>query len=211
MVDTETNHEGGACVQIEVESFAADSRSWNFQLLDKLAELVVAQVAQYLRDNGWPKFTLQPYADRGVGGASYGFKGQGRMSRAEWESGRRKDGKSWTLTGHNQIPWQRHWDPGALDYGRIAETANKLLKPAAVPTQPEPVKPVVITPSAPASKPEPKTEPVITQDVLDKAREKELTGIMDELVRLSGVADDLAEEIAEVYQSVGKLVAHVDD
>jgi len=203
----ETNHCGVMCIQVEIEGYADDTRTWSYAILDKIAQMALAPIGNWIRQNGYPDFVYKPRLDRGIGKGSYGIHGAARMSWQEWQTGiRASDNQPWNLTTHQEVPLNEHYDCGQLDIKRIADTANSMLVPVSE-TQP------TIKPSTVKSPTEPVKEPVINQETENAAKQAQLTSIMDQLVEISGHADDLSEElasmaegIADVYQQVGKLL-----
>ena len=73
------------------------------------------------------KLDAVPFNDVGIGSGSYGVKGAGRMSNAEWLYAK-KDGSRWTVCEHQNVPsGNTHWDNGAERNAVICDEANVLL------------------------------------------------------------------------------------
>lgn len=99
----DTNRMGDACIQVAIVGYAKDAAGWPDILMDSLA--------QFMR---WAEGAsgIRPYAPTFQGSEAYGLGGVGRMSVDEWK---RFDG--WC--GHQDVPYQTHWDPGKIDVGRL--------------------------------------------------------------------------------------------
>ena len=133
-----TNHR--RCIQIAFEGYAADAHNTPAQTYNMLIE-VVAEAVLWIRLNWQADFELLPLRDVGIGGAAYGANGLGRISEEEWVGLVTKDGRRFNFLGHEALPgWVKntktgkmvkgntHWDPGKLDYARIAEGAMGMVR-----------------------------------------------------------------------------------
>lgn len=107
-------------VQVEIVGHAADTLRWSSATLDWLGAEVVgpicraasiplrADVTFYGTDAAWTLATVDA---------------RQRLTRAEWEQ---YEG----ILGHQHVPEQTHWDPGALDITRIITAASGGATPA---------------------------------------------------------------------------------
>ncbi len=123
--DPETNHEGAHCVQVEIVSMAASPPHWS-DAFYKLVASWLANVVTALPDllPALDNYPLQ-WSERG----SWGFDTPYRMSWKSWQEG--INGKTGVpfLCGHQHVPGNDHWDPGALDIAKLTRLAKELLNP----------------------------------------------------------------------------------
>ena len=121
--DPETNHRGSHCVQVEIISMAATPPKWSDQMY--------GLVASWLADVVEALPSLAPaqdnYPDRWSASGSWGFDTPYRMSWVEWQSGiNGREGIPF-LCGHQHVPGNDHWDPGALDVQKLTRMAKGIL------------------------------------------------------------------------------------
>lgn len=141
----ETNYMGKACAQIEIEGWAGDTHRYNDETLESIG-LLVGKIAVWIRDTYEPDFRVIQYNDTGGVTNGYGVNGWYRMTDEEWRTGRRKViGTRWTLCGHQNVPDNKHWDPGSLNFKKIADVANTVLDNTPTATS----KPVPVSPPPP--------------------------------------------------------------
>lgn len=116
------NPEGGVetnrahCIQIEVVA-RADNPDWPLGLVDGIRRLMVWIEAQT---------GIRPWSPTFQGAAAFGLKAMGRMTAYQWK---RFDG--WC--GHQHVPENRHWDPGAINPVMAALLAREEVSPPMIP------------------------------------------------------------------------------
>lgn len=140
----ETNHMGAVCAQVCLEGYARNMDTLKAGELETIGALL-APVVRWIREWVDAEFLLAPYADVGTEGGSWGVRddikgtGQARMSEREWETGHTAAGKMWNFCGHQNVPCGNdHWDPGAIQFAKIAAVANELAVPPKPSTNPKP-------------------------------------------------------------------------
>lgn len=101
-------------VQVELWGFAAKMDDAGDQLINWLAERLLAPVARLVPIN------LGNVRPRGSGNRCYGTESPCRMTAAEWQV---FDG----VCGHKDVPANKHWDPGRLDMAAIATRAKAIV------------------------------------------------------------------------------------
>lgn len=101
-------------VQVELWGFAAKMDDAGDQLINWLAERLLAPVARLVPIN------LGNVRPRGAGNRCYGTESPCRMTAAEWQV---FDG----VCGHKDVPANKHWDPGRLDLAAIATRAKAIV------------------------------------------------------------------------------------
>lgn len=130
--DPETNHEGAHCVQVEIISMAATPPDWSDSMYglvaEWLADIVTALPVLAPALDNWP----EQWSARG----SWGFSTPYRVSWDTWQRGLNSKP---TLWGHQHVPGNDHWDPGALDIVKLTRMAKDVL--AVAQPEPEPVPP----------------------------------------------------------------------
>jgi hypothetical protein len=111
--DPETN----ACraIQVEIAGFSSAVPDEPQEWLDNLAEDVVVPICQFVAHHGG-QIDLGRYSTNFIYAGSAFYTSANRMSWAEWFSFP-------GLTGHAWVSGQSHWDPGAMDLGRVATHA----------------------------------------------------------------------------------------
>ena len=104
-----TNNAGA--IQIELFGFAADTPGWPGDWVDRLGSRVLAAVLSA----GWPidPNNVAPTA----GNEGYGTSGAVRFDDGTWAGFN-------GVCGHANVPSNDHWDPGALDLGRVVRAAG---------------------------------------------------------------------------------------
>lgn len=106
----ETNHAGSHCVQISLVMRAKDAPSLSDGDLDWLTGAVLRPVSDLC---GIPNAWLRFYGpNEGIVLAS--MSSPARMTVSEWYGF-----SGWC--GHQHVPGQDHWDPGALNYRRLMD------------------------------------------------------------------------------------------
>lgn len=106
------NYQAGPVFQIEVVAFARESPTqpdWWYQRLARL-------IADVCTD--W-KIPLVFHPAGFTGSQAYGESGVNRIS---WENYRQFTG----ILGHQHVPYNTHWDPGALNIQRLSTAINQL-------------------------------------------------------------------------------------
>jgi len=126
--DPETNHEGSHCVQVEIISMAADPPGWS----DAMYGLVASWLADVITALPELKPCLDNYPAVWSARGSYGFDTPYRVSWNTWKNGLNQQP---TLWGHQHVPGNSHWDPGALDAVKLSRMAKTILG-AVPPEQP---------------------------------------------------------------------------
>ena len=125
----ETNR--GCAIQVEIIGRAAETQDWPDEWLQFLGEFVADLVRA-----GAP-FDMDVQADFNVPAS--------RMSGEEWKHFR-------GICGHGNVPFNDHWDPGALNVARIVEFAHASLNGAEPGPAPEP---------GPTPEPAPEGDPLL--------------------------------------------------
>jgi len=118
--DPETNHEGAHCVQVEIISTASTPPQWS----DAMYGLVASWLADVVEALPGLAPALDNYPDRWSAQGSWGFNTPYRMSWDTWQKG--LNGKPF-LCGHQHVPGNDHWDPGALDVVKLTRMAKGIL------------------------------------------------------------------------------------
>jgi len=118
--DPETNHEGIHNVGVEIISMAASPPNWS----DRMYGLVAGWLADVVR--AIPSLTpaLDNYPEKWSAKGSWGFSTPYRVSWDTWQKG--LNGLP-TLWGHQHVPGNDHWDPGALDIVKLTRMAKDIL------------------------------------------------------------------------------------
>jgi len=118
--DPETNHEGSHCVQVEIVSMAKSPPSWS----DAMYGLVAGWLADVVTALPELRPALDNWPAKWSASGSYGFSTPYRVSWDVWQKG--LNGKA-TLWGHQHVPGNDHWDPGALDVKKLTGMAKTIL------------------------------------------------------------------------------------
>lgn len=119
MGGVQTNRD--SAIQVEITGFAADSHNWSDAILHWLA-VGIEEICRKESINArhFPRFVGESEHPAGEGAAQ-------RMTFSEWDN---FDG----VCGHQHVPENEHWDPGALNYPKILSymeddmTLDELLK-----------------------------------------------------------------------------------
>ncbi len=98
-------------IQVEVWGFAAEMVNATPDVLNWLADRVLAPVARLVPIN------LNQVRPTGPGEPCYGKNSSCRMTPAEWQAFN-------GVGGHKDVPDNDHWDPGQLNLGAIAARAR---------------------------------------------------------------------------------------
>lgn len=122
----ETNHMGRCCAQIALVGYARDMHRLTDDQLDWLATTVFGPASWLC---GIPMAPHPTFWGEGAGFVLATTTSKARLTWAQWESL-----NGWI--GHQHAPGQDHWDPGALNWPRIAATAT------APEPQEQPVEPI---------------------------------------------------------------------
>ena len=135
------HHNDLARVQVEVAGFSRQV-PWRFD--DETCEAVAALMAACKSEYGIPLSHPWPDGDFGLAGPNK-HRSSGRFGHIP----------GWF--GHGDIPDNSHWDPGALQWGRLFALAEKMPQSIALPTPTPPVPPRPCAchpaPAAPAATP----------------------------------------------------------
>ena len=110
--------EDSYAIQVEVVGYAAETHTWSDRRLQWLAEHVVVPVQQAV---GVPD-TWTDFYGEGSGFVLASPSSPIRLSMAEW------DGFTGHV-GHQHVPGDDHWDPGALPIDRILDYAQPQPEP----------------------------------------------------------------------------------
>ena len=123
----ETNHRG-PCLQVEIEGFARNSRTWPAAWYENIAQDVVAPLELFCRSEyNQPLITGRSttslrFADELDGLGALAWTGSPvRLSEPEWVVAH-------GLVGHQHVPYNSHWDPGHF---RMTELLSHLTDPYA--------------------------------------------------------------------------------
>lgn len=125
----ETNHMGSHCIQIEMITYVGDiPKAHIVGNKGKLPASLMKAAAELVREiiGVVPEIPLKaPEPNKWSSRGSAGTKAKQRMTPAEWRafSG---------ICGHEHVPANKHWDPGALDITRFIELVSGGAAPAAV-------------------------------------------------------------------------------
>ena len=118
----QTNREGRV-FQVEIVGFAGKSHTWTGDTLDWLGAEVIGPLAAA---TGTPLTTSVTFYGEGAGWVLASASARQRLSAAAWDT--------YTgILGHQHVPENTHWDPGAIDIDRILAAARNL-----TPTPPAP-------------------------------------------------------------------------
>ena len=101
-------------IQLEIVAFAASAHLMDGEDLDWLGEEVIGPMC---RTAGVPLTTSLTFHGAGAGWILATSSARQRLSRQAWESYR-------GILGHQHVPENDHWDPGALDVARIIRAAT---------------------------------------------------------------------------------------
>lgn len=107
----ETNHMGAHCIQIECITYIGDQDAAGIvgnkgkfpKALSKALAGLVGEITRALGD-----INISIYPERWSASGSYGEKASQRLSEEEWEGFN-------GICGHEHVPNNTHWDPGAFD------------------------------------------------------------------------------------------------
>jgi hypothetical protein len=107
----ETNHMGAHCIQIECITYIGDQEAagivgnkGNFpKALSKALAGLVGEITAALGD-----ININIHPEKWSASGSYGEKASQRLSEKEWENFN-------GICGHEHVPNNTHWDPGAFD------------------------------------------------------------------------------------------------
>ena len=107
----ETNHMGAHCIQIECITYIGDQKKAGIvgnkgKFPKALSEALAGLVQEITATLG--DVNLNIYPERWSASGSYGEGAPQRLTEAEWE---RFNG----ICGHEHVPNNKHWDPGAFD------------------------------------------------------------------------------------------------
>jgi len=123
----ETNHRG-PCLQVEIEGFARNTRTWPAAWYENIAQDVVAPLELFCRrEYDQPLITGRSttslrFADELDGLGTLAWTGSPvRLSNPEWVVAH-------GLVGHQHVPYNSHWDPGHF---RMSELLSHLTDPYA--------------------------------------------------------------------------------
>ncbi len=120
----ETNREPKV-IQIELVGFAAESHLWSEDDLKWLGQVVFGPVS---RMAGIPLTTSVVFFGQGAGWILATPTARQRLSAAAWDKYR-----GWL--GHQHVPENDHWDPGALNMSAILKYASLDQEPEMTPEQ----------------------------------------------------------------------------
>jgi len=114
----ETNRRG-PCLQVELEGFARDTRSWPNEYYANIAQDVVRPLDRFCRETygatlvGGPTTRRLIYADElDPFGPLATTSSPLRLSPTEWNAAH-------GLIGHQHVPFNTHWDPGRFQMERM--------------------------------------------------------------------------------------------
>lgn len=114
----QTNREGRV-YQVEILGFAGRSHLWDGDTLDWLGTDVVGPLA---RATGTPLQSTVEFFGEGAGWVLASASARQRLSAKAWDT--------YTgILGHQHVPENTHWDPGAIDIDRILAAARNLTSP----------------------------------------------------------------------------------
>jgi len=107
----ETNHMGAHCIQIECITYIGDQDEAGIvgnkgkfpKALSKALAGLVDEITRALGD-----INISIYPESWSASGSYGEKASQRLTETEWESFN-------GICGHEHVPNNTHWDPGAFD------------------------------------------------------------------------------------------------
>ena len=107
----ETNHMGAHCVQIECITYIGDQDTAGIvgnkgkfpKALSKALAGLVKEITAVLGD-----IDINIYPEKWSASGSYGEKASQRLSERQWENFN-------GICGHEHVPNNKHWDPGAFD------------------------------------------------------------------------------------------------
>ena len=121
--DPETNHRGSHCVQVEIVSMAATPPKWS----DGMYGLAAGWLADVVTAVPELRPALDNWPNKWSASGSWGFTTPYRMSWAEWRDGINGRPGVPFLCGHQHVPGNDHWDPGALDVAKLTRMAKAIL------------------------------------------------------------------------------------
>lgn len=130
------------CIQVELIGYAAEARHWPAEDLERIAGLVATLVRECgvpINVARWlPTYDEANYGDLHPASGEYlaSTRGKQRLSFDAWVL---FDG----ICGHQHLPENGHWDPGALDLSTISRRARALLIPEVPDMTPEECKAVI--------------------------------------------------------------------
>lgn len=105
------------CLQVEICGHAVESPGWSPADLEWLGAHLLAPVVC-----AKPIHLVAPtfYGSQ----QAYGASAISRMTPAEWNAFN-------GVCGHQHVPWDEHWDPGALNIGAVIAAAEQVIHPSA--------------------------------------------------------------------------------
>lgn len=160
--DNSPNSGAGVCIQVEIVGRAAQVPDWSADEYERLRRLLLWICSKIKAAYIFP-FPWTGNSGYGVGGAV----------RQTWTAFRDASG----IVGHSHVPYNDHWDPGALKVSMLTDRDETPPTPPVVEPEP-PIEPPV----------EPPIEPPVVVSGVDQAL-RDLLGSWFE---------DLASEIAEL-------------
>ena len=101
----------------------------DYAILGKIAAQKLAWSKKILDGNDSLVYQLVPYVDKSSAEGTYGMFGSERIPPEDWHDCVHADGTHFTDMGHCHVPFQRHWDPGALNLKRICDLGNAEILP----------------------------------------------------------------------------------
>lgn len=124
----ETNNRG-PCLQVELEGFARDTRSWPDEYYANIAQDVVRPLDRFCRETygvtlvGGPTTRALVYADElDPTGPLATTTSPLRMSAAQWNDAH-------GIVGHQHVPFNTHWDPGRFRIDTLLRYLGDLDEP----------------------------------------------------------------------------------
>jgi len=142
----ETNHMGAHCIQIECITYIGDQKDAGIvgnkgkfpKALTKALAGLVEEITSALGD-----ININISPKRWSSSGAYGEKAPQRLSEDEWEGFN-------GICGHEHVPNNRHWDPGAFDIdelmGYVGSTGPRRADPAPDTPEDKPTDPAPRTP-----------------------------------------------------------------
>ena len=113
----ETNHMGAHCVQIECVTYIGDQPAHGIvgnkgKLPEPLSRALAGLVREIVAELG--DININEFPDLWSASKSHGENARQRMTDKEWESFN-------GICGHEHVPHNTHWDPGAFDIKSFVE------------------------------------------------------------------------------------------
>jgi len=194
----ETNHMGAHCIQIECVTYIGDQEQAGIvgnkgkfpKALSRALAGLVEEITAVLGD-----INLNVYPQKWSASGSYGENAAQRLSETEWESFN-------GICGHEHVPNNKHWDPGAFDIEQFMTYINTTRATTPAPT----------TIAAPDATVAPESAPPLLFHVGDSdPRVRLICGVLQGLGYGDLTADDLydsavARAVEQFQQDLGARI-----